>query len=212
MKPNAIWRIALDAVRWSGSIPNMSGVKPDLRHEVRKTWFGWPLVWSLIAAATTLSAHAASELQTFARESFSAIRQSNTGRPLVVAFWSTHCEPCKAELTLLAQLHRDFPTVKIVLVATDIPAERPAVLRFLAKYELGKIGLWQFGDEAEERIRYSVDPSWHGELPRSYFFDQRDGITKRSGVPDEAWVRRWFEEAATNRSAREPRSGSMSDT
>lgn len=147
----------------------------------------------LVTIAT--AARSASDVQTFTSGSFREIQKTNSGQPLVVAFWSTHCEPCKKELALLARLHREFPRVRIVLVATDAPGERLAVQRFLANYELGKIARWQFGDEAEERIRYSVDPTWRGEMPRSYFFDLRGEVTKHSGVPDEAEVRRWCAQA-----------------
>lgn len=155
---------------------------------------GWLLGLCLLLVTAT-AAPVASEVRPFTSESFGEIRRSSSGHPLVIAFWSTHCEPCKEELSLLAQLHHEFPSVAIILVDTDAPAERVAVQRFLAKYELGNIAVWQFGDEAEDRIRYSVDPTWRGELPRSYFFDKRGAVTKRSGVPDEASVRRWFERA-----------------
>lgn len=159
-----------------------------------RTWRDWIVKWVMLAAIT-LCASAASEVQPFTSKRFPEIREAHAGQPFVVAFWSTHCEPCKAEIALLTRFHREFPSVKIILVATDTPAERSSVEHFLAKYELGQMAVYQFGDEAEERIRFSVDPHWRGELPRSYFFDRRGEVTAQSGVPDEIWVRRWFERA-----------------
>jgi hypothetical protein len=66
------------------------------------------------------------------------------------------------------------------------------VERFLQRQDLGKIEAWQFGDAAEERLRYTVDPTWHGELPRAVFFNPKHEPTAHSGVPDAAWTEAWF--------------------
>lgn len=138
----------------------------------------------------------AAELLLFTSRSFSEIRAANEGRPLVVSFWSVNCEPCKAEMAVLKRMHRAHPAVRVVLVSADPPALRPIVVRFLHRNDLGGFEIWQFGDEPEERLRYSVDRTWRGELPRAYFFDGKGGRTAHSGLPDEAWVEAWFAQAA----------------
>jgi thiol-disulfide isomerase/thioredoxin len=54
------------------------------------------------------------------------------GRPLVLNFWATWCEPCRREIPLLTDLHRQYGTeVQIVGVAVDFQKD---VLRYaLAK-------------------------------------------------------------------------------
>ena len=148
-----------------------------------------------LVAAIGLAAQEGAEIRAFSSRNFSEIRAANAGHPLVVAFWSISCEPCKEELALLTELHRDFPKVRMVVVSTDSPEQRLAVQRFFAKYALGNVELWQYGDESEERIRYSVDPSWRGELPRSYFFEASGAVTKQSGAPEKSWARAWFKQA-----------------
>ena len=41
---------------------------------------------------------------------------------------------------------------------------------------------WAFGDEAPERLRYALDPKWHGEKPRTYWFNAKGERTAYSGV------------------------------
>ncbi|MEI6463852.1 MAG: TlpA family protein disulfide reductase [Verrucomicrobiota bacterium] len=155
---------------------------PALSRFVLFLWLGLAVIGPVRAA----------EVQTLTPTSFAAIRERFSGRAFLVAFWSVNCEPCKAEITLIAGLHRSYPDVPVVLIAADQPSLRPAVVRFLGRQELGRIETWQFGDAAEERLRYTVDPTWHGELPRAVFFDAKHAPTAHSGVPDAAWTKAWF--------------------
>lgn len=137
----------------------------------------------------------AAEPRPFDSDSFARIREAGAGRPLVVAFWSTTCAPCAEELAILVRLHREHPGVRMVFVAADPPALREKVERFLSRFELGRIEVWQFGDEADERLRYSVDRSWRGEVPRAYFFTAARELTVQSGVLDEAQAADWLARA-----------------
>ncbi len=44
--------------------------------------------------------------------------ESLAGRPVVINFWATWCQPCRREFPLLNDLHRD-PRVEVVTVALD---------------------------------------------------------------------------------------------
>jgi thiol-disulfide isomerase/thioredoxin len=159
----------------------------------RRSWCVALLAGGLSVAG--LGAAAAPELRTFDARSLAAIKQAHAGRPFMVAFWSVSCEPCREEMMIVADLHRRYPKVPIVLVAADAPAHREAVVRFLRGYKLGQIETWQFGDESMERLRYSVDRSWAGELPRSYFFNAKHEATAHSGAVDAKWLGEWLAQA-----------------
>ena len=137
----------------------------------------------------------AAEVRTFTSRTAAELRARFAGRPFLLAFWSISCEPCRAELALLTRLHREFPAVPVILVAADGPQHQAAVERFLGREDWGAIERWQFGDESEERLRFSVDPAWRGELPRAVFHDAAHAPTAHSGVPDEAVARAWFSAA-----------------
>ena len=59
-----------------------------------------------------------------------------SGRPLVINFWATWCDPCRAELPLLtaAAQRPEFQSVTVVGIALD---EAPAVREFLQGHALG---------------------------------------------------------------------------
>jgi thiol-disulfide isomerase/thioredoxin len=125
-----------------------------------------------------------------------AIRATHAGKPFVLAFWSVTCEPCRHEMAHWNALRKKYPNIAIVLVATDPPAERATMERFLARYNPGSVERWGFADEFVERVRYAVDPTWRGELPKTYFYDAKHRVTPRTGELDVQWVERWYAEQA----------------
>jgi thiol-disulfide isomerase/thioredoxin len=136
------------------------------------------------------------EARAFTVKTMAELRAQHAGSAFVVAFWSVTCEPCREELKALSALHRQYPKVPIVLVAADPPRDRDAVVRFLRDYALEGIAVRQFADDNIERLRYSVDPAWQGELPRAYFFDAKHRSVVHTGVSDAAWAKAWFEKEA----------------
>lgn len=160
---------------------------------VRRFWSKALLCVSLLAAPAFATPEPA--ISTFTARSFAEIKEAHAGRPFIVSFWSVSCEPCRREMSLLVDQHRKHPKVSIVLVAADPPSTRAAVVRILRTYRLGEIATWQFGDESSERLRYSVDKRWAGELPRTYFFNAAHESTAQSGVVEESWLNDWMAEA-----------------
>ena len=70
--------------------------------------------------------------------------------------------------------------------------ERAKVLRTLAQYKPGPVENWAFADEFAERVRFSVDRSWRGELPRTYFYDAAHNADVHSGRIDMRRADAWF--------------------
>lgn len=152
------------------------------------------LILALVLAPVAVAgaADAQRELRPFDAHSLAAIRKTYAGRPFVLAFWSIHCEPCREEMAQWKHLKQRHPALPIVLVATDTPAERTSVVAFLARYDPGPVETWMFADEFSERVRYAVDRSWRGELPRTYLFDAGHRYEARSGRYDPRWLEDWL--------------------
>lgn len=152
-------------------------------------------IWLLLGA----SAACAGELNPFTSDSLPAIRQQHAGRPFIMTLWSLTCHHCVKELQTLGRLARGERNLPLVIVSTDTPAEAPEIRAALKRFGLERFDTWVFADAVPERLRYSIDPAWRGELPRSYLFDSAHRREAHSGMLSEAQLRNWLRQ---NRQAR----------
>jgi cytochrome oxidase Cu insertion factor (SCO1/SenC/PrrC family) len=138
----------------------------------------------LALAFFSMSATAASTIQPFEPDSMARIVESQKGKPFVLVVWSLDCEFCQASLQTLAQEKRKRKDLNIVTLSMD-PLDDPQAAALMQK-RLAALGMtgnaWAFGAMPPERLRYAIDPKWHGEKPRSYWFNARGEKTAYSGV------------------------------
>ena len=92
---------------------------------------------------------------------------------------STHCPQ---ELRALGELKKRQPGLDIVLVAADSTEEAAQGAELATRFGLGRVEQWVFADEMPERLRFEIDPRWHGELPRTHFYDRAHRVEAVSGV------------------------------
>jgi thiol-disulfide isomerase/thioredoxin len=127
---------------------------------------------------------AAQAVQEFTSDSLPTVLASQQGRPFVLVVWSLDCEFCQASLRTLSAIKRKQRQLNVVTLGTDSLSD-PALAGMMKK-RLGQLGLsknaWAYGAEPAERLRYAVDKGWHGEMPRSYWFNGRGDSKARSGV------------------------------
>jgi len=152
------------------------------------------ILTALVAVSLTASAAplARGDPRAFDAMSLAAIKTAYAGRPFVLAFWSIHCAPCLEDMADWRALRQRYPGVAILLVNTDAPTEGKRVAAALARHPPGSVEKWVFADEFAERIRYSIDRAWRGELPRTYFYDADHTVHVVSGRLDRAWADAWF--------------------
>ncbi len=134
---------------------------------------------------------AADAVRPFVVGSLERIVAERQGKPFVLAFWSVTCTHCPAELKALGELRRNNPQLDIVLVAADTPDEAPLAAQTAGKHGLGRVEQWVFADEMEERLRFAIDRRWHGELPRTHFYDREHRIAVVSGVVPKPQLAAW---------------------
>lgn len=135
-------------------------------------------------------AQAGARIKPFEPDSLDRILNAHKGRPFVLILWSLDCVYCQASLAVLAQEKPARPGLNIVTLATD-PLDDPQAAALVAQ-RLRKLGLtrdaWAFGAAPPEQLRYAVDPKWHGEMPRSYWFDAQGKRAAYSGVLTPAMI------------------------
>lgn len=133
---------------------------------------------------SALCVHAAPAIQPFEPDGMARIVASQKGKPFVLIVWSLDCEYCQVSMKNLAQEKRKRKNLNVVTLATDSVEDPYAVA--LMKKKLASVGMsgnaWAFGAAPPEQLRYAIDPKWHGEKPRSYWFNARGESVAYSGV------------------------------
>lgn len=155
---------------------------------IRRFLFGMMAVLVIAASAS------AAEPIPFTVDSLAKIKAQYAGRPFILNLWSVNeCSYCIAELTLLGKLAKTQKRLPLVLVATDSPEFAPAMQKTLNPLGLAGVDSWVFDDPIPERLRHAIDPSWYGELPRTYLYDARHQRETIVGVLGEQRLRAWLE-------------------
>ncbi|MDO9213090.1 MAG: hypothetical protein Q8Q54_13075 [Methylococcales bacterium] len=119
-------------------------------------------------------------LKPFISGSYQQLLTSNAGKPFVLAVWSITCPSCIKDMAVLSAVHKAHPEVKIVMLSTDDIAESTEAQKILANNHLAELENWIYAEENTQKLQFDIDPTWYGELPRTYFFDktgQRDGVS-----------------------------------
>jgi thiol-disulfide isomerase/thioredoxin len=155
----------------------------------------------LVGMATLSSAHASDPLP-FGRGSWAKLRTAHAGQPVVVHFWGITCGPCLVEMPRWGKLAAARKDLRLVLIAADpLPQRMEDVVTTLDRAGLAGTESWAFTDRFSERLRYEIDPTWAGELPRTELIDANGKISVLAGVADLDEVRTWLDRqkpSATN--------------
>lgn len=150
---------------------------------------------SALALAWMLSSAASAEQRSFDVGDLAEIERARAGEPFLVVLWSLDCPPCRGELALLGDLRRRYPELALVLISTDPPEAAATAAEVLSDHGLANVESYVFAARNVERLRYTIDPEWFGELPRTYFYaadGSRHGV---SGALSEERLRGWVERA-----------------
>lgn len=135
----------------------------------------------------------AADFKPFDAHSRAAIEQAQAGKPFILAFWSLDCTYCADELKTLGELVRQHPQVSLVTVCVDERSAASEAAAMLERAQLPMHERWQFATVDSDRLRYSIDPQWYGELPRSYFYDAAHRVQAISGRPEKVWLNHWLQ-------------------
>jgi thiol-disulfide isomerase/thioredoxin len=137
------------------------------------------LLWLVLSPLS----HAAPAVRTFESDSLAHIESAHRGKPFVVVLWSLDCVYCQPGFAALAKAKRQHG-VDVVMVATDRIDQGDNARMIAKKLEAPALraNAWAFGAAPPEQLRYAIDPKWHGETPRSYWYDATGARTARSGM------------------------------
>jgi thiol-disulfide isomerase/thioredoxin len=164
-----------------------------------KRMFVGILSFGILIAATSATG-APSPLKPFERGSWKNVLQRHAGRPTIVHFWGVTCGPCKVELPLLGQFMKDHPAIDVVTVSADLVPNLPAAAQsMLDKSGLSSAENFIFSDGFVERLRFEIDPTWQGDIPRTMLISRDGAITTIEGAAEVAELEKWSTEQLTVR-------------
>ncbi len=130
----------------------------------------------------------------FGPESFQQILAQYHDNNVIVLLWSLDCPPCIEELPTIQRFHHENPDVKLVMISADNPGRGAELDQLLQQHRLDHLPQWVFNSEEDMRLRYSIDPGWYGELPRSYLYIQGRQVAAASGRITQAQLAQWLKQ------------------
>lgn len=116
-------------------------------------------------------------LQTFKAGSYQKILKAHQHTPFIVIIWSINCPSCLEEMQLLSEIHARNPNLNMIMLSTDTKIASEQIQMYLDQYQLTDVENWLFDEQDSKTLRRTIDQTWQGEVPRSYFY-QSSGAKK----------------------------------
>jgi thiol-disulfide isomerase/thioredoxin len=124
-----------------------------------------------MAAQQTQKTGAPRDPEIIDAQGYQKLIQQYRGKPLLVTFWATWCEPCRDEYPMLNELAKQYAPqgLKVVGVNLDDDGDLILMRRFIARYK-PVFPNYRKKPGEEDAFRQAVLPGWNGSLPASVFY------------------------------------------
>ena len=132
------------------------------------------------------------EFMPFEINSRNVIEKKYLNQPLIISFWSIDCPYCINDLKKLGKALSKNKNVKLITVCVDGKESAKKAERILNLAHLPEHERYQYAEVDEDKLRYSIDPTWYGELPRTYFYDTAHQVTPLSGKIPNSFLDAWL--------------------
>jgi len=139
------------------------------------------------------SGHSNASSIAFNKMVFEQLKQDNHGQQWLLILWSVDCPACIKELKLIEKLDEEYDKLPVILINTDDSGEViPLRKKIISDHRLSKFENYHFAEDTAAGNRYLIDPTWHGELPRSYFVNEQGVFHGKSGLLKEKTLSKWL--------------------
>jgi thiol-disulfide isomerase/thioredoxin len=105
-------------------------------------------------------------------QGYQKLLDQNRGKPLLINFWATWCEPCRDEYPILNDLAKQYGPKGLKMVGVNFDQDGDIILmrRFIARYKPVFPNYRKTG--AEAAFQQAVLPDWNGALPATVLYDK----------------------------------------
>jgi thiol-disulfide isomerase/thioredoxin len=127
----------------------------------------------LAALVLALPAYAQTALQPLDEAGYQKMLAANKGKVLLVDFWATWCQPCRAEMPQLVKLEAALRArgFKLATISADEPEQESAAMKFLT--QSGVPRAWYVKrPKSDSAFIDAIDQRWSGALPALYLYDR----------------------------------------
>lgn len=116
---------------------------------------------------------AASDPQAIDFAGYQKLLETHRGKPVLVNFWATWCEPCRDEFPMLSELARQHAPqgLTVIGVSLDEDVDINLVRHFLKRMNPAFPNYRKKPGKDEPFIN-GVDAKWGGALPATFFYDR----------------------------------------
>lgn len=134
--------------------------------------------WIAGAAALAAQGKPPQDPQLIDAQGYQKLVRQHHGKPLMINFWATWCEPCRDEYPMLNELAKQYAPKGLRVVGVDSDQDGDLILmrRFIARYKpvFPNYRKKPGKPDDEASFNQSVLPGWRGELPATFVYD-KDG-------------------------------------
>lgn len=135
------------------------------------------LAWGLLSSASAQEAM----LKPYQKGDWSSMVASAQGKPIAVHFWGVTCPTCVKEMPQWGAFLKANPSATIVFVQVD-DVSTESMQKMLKKADLVNAKNYFISGSFDERLRYEIDPKWHGETPTTFLIDQNGKLVRKTGT------------------------------
>jgi thiol-disulfide isomerase/thioredoxin len=136
------------------------------------------VVLAFLTAATALAAPQAAPPRDPAlidAQGYQKLVDQYRGKPVVITFWATWCEPCRDEFPMLNELAKQYAPKGLHVVGVNLDDDGDLILmrRFITRYK-PTFPNYRKKPGGESAFVQAVLPGWSGAIPASFFY-AKDG-------------------------------------